>query len=117
MNILAVDDNPDVLRFLESTLSENYSIKTCESVREASKTLTKFTPDLLILDIVMNEIDGQVFAELVRELHPEIKILMITGNHGFLENTVDRKFPVLYKPIMRANLIKEVEKVFNERKK
>lgn len=111
MNILAIDDNPDVLQFLANSLSPLYCIKTCPSVKDAGQVLKTFHPNLMILDIVMNEIDGQVFAELVNELHPEIKILLITGHHDFSAHAIGYTFPIVYKPILKKTLLAEVEKL------
>jgi two-component system C4-dicarboxylate transport response regulator DctD len=110
-NILVIDDNQDILDFLKSSLETLYEVKTCASVREASKLLKSFHPDLMILDIVMSEIDGQVFAELVRELHPEIKVLMITGHHYLSPDSKDTPFPVIYKPFLKNTLLHEVERL------
>lgn len=52
--ILVVDDDPDILDLLSYNLSrEGFKIKSVESSKDALATSIKFSPDLIILDIMM----------------------------------------------------------------
>ncbi|MFW5691246.1 MAG: response regulator transcription factor [Chloroflexota bacterium] len=67
-NILAVDDDPDVLGTLERVLQrEGFDVKTVNSGRKALDYLEKNQqPDLVILDIIMPEMDGITVCRQIR---------------------------------------------------
>ncbi len=64
--ILIVDDEPDILEFLEYNLAkEGFNVVTAADGEEALKVAEKEKPDLIILDIMMPKIDG---VEVCRQL-------------------------------------------------
>lgn len=65
--ILIVDDDPDILEMLEYNLEkEGYEVKTAPDGKKGFETARKFTPDLILLDIMMPYIDGIETARLIR---------------------------------------------------
>ena len=75
--ILLVDDEPDILEFMEYNLKkENYGIVKASNGREAIEKAKKEHPDLIILDIMMPEMDGIETCRMLREM-PEFKNTMI----------------------------------------
>ncbi len=65
--ILAVDDDPAVLRIVDSYLSRHdFTVKTAASGEEALKILKTLTPSLLILDVMMPGISGYDLCHLVK---------------------------------------------------
>ena len=75
--ILLVDDEPDILEFMEYNLKkENYEIFKAANGREAIEKAKKEHPDLIILDIMMPEMDGIETCRMLREI-PEFKNTMI----------------------------------------
>lgn len=57
--ILIVDDEEDILQFLEYNLKkENFDVRTALSGRLAIDIATQFRPELIILDVMMPELDG-----------------------------------------------------------
>jgi two-component system, OmpR family, response regulator RpaA len=66
--IMAVDDEPDVLNTVGRVLErDNFEIQLCTNGHEALRLLEKRTPNLLILDIVMPEIDGITLCKQLRD--------------------------------------------------
>lgn len=77
LKILLVDDEPDILEFMEYNLKkENYEVFKAGNGREAIKTAKKEKPDLIILDIMMPEMDGIETCHALRAI-PEFKNTMI----------------------------------------
>ncbi len=56
--VLIVDDTPDSIEILEGVLNDNYSIKAARNGKMALKIAEKTTPDIILLDIMMPEMDG-----------------------------------------------------------
>jgi two-component system alkaline phosphatase synthesis response regulator PhoP len=64
--VLVVDDDSDILELLEYNLSrEGFKVKTVEESSEAIAVAENFSPDLIILDVMMPHPNG---IELCREL-------------------------------------------------
>ncbi len=75
--ILLVDDEPDILEFMEYNLKkENYQVFKASNGREAIAKAKKEHPDLIILDIMMPEQDGIETCRQLRDL-PEFKKTLI----------------------------------------
>lgn len=65
--VLAVDDDPAVLRIIESQLTRNdFSVKTAPSAEEALKILKEITPAVLILDVTMEGMSGYDLCHMVK---------------------------------------------------
>ena len=65
--VLAVDDDPAVLRIIESQLTRNdFVVKTAASGGEALEILKKLTPSVLILDVMMEGISGYDLCHVVK---------------------------------------------------
>lgn len=79
--VLAIDDNPDMTSLLQDILSENYNVITATNGHSGLRLATKYTPDLIICDIMMPGTDG---LECCRKLKEEtttshIPILILTA--------------------------------------
>lgn len=67
--ILLVDDEPDILELIEYNLEkEGYKVKTASNGKEALKKVEKFSPDLILLDVMMPEMDGIETCIALREM-------------------------------------------------
>jgi two-component system alkaline phosphatase synthesis response regulator PhoP len=66
VKILIVDDEQDILEFIEyNLLKEGYQVTTANNGREGLKVAKEIQPNLIILDIMMPGLDG---VEVCREL-------------------------------------------------
>ena len=78
ITILLVDDEPDILEIVGYNLSsEGYHVITAENGAKAVKLAKKKTPDLIILDVMMPEMDGIEACEQIRKI-PELQNTIIT---------------------------------------
>jgi len=80
--ILAVDDMPEILSFVNNALKNNYKILAAPSAKAALKIMETQKPDLFILDIDMPEMDGFELATRIRQSpdHATTPIIFLTGN-------------------------------------
>ena len=67
--LLLVDDEPGVRESVQAYLEDNeeWQVTTASNAEEAWKILQQETPDLIISDIMMPQIDGYQFLEQIRE--------------------------------------------------
>jgi two-component system response regulator VicR len=80
--ILIVDDEIDVVEVIEMLLkSESYEVLKAYDGKEALGILEEETPDLVILDIMMPEIDGVEVCRRMRKLDKmsDIPIIMFSA--------------------------------------
>jgi len=67
--ILLVDDDPDILEFIEYNLvKEGYEVSTASNGIEALEKAKKVLPDLILLDVMMPEMDGVETCSKLREI-------------------------------------------------
>ena len=65
--VLAVDDDPAVLRIIESQLSRHeIVVKTAANGEEALRILRELVPAVMILDVMMDGISGYDLCHLVK---------------------------------------------------
>ncbi|MBU2510474.1 response regulator [bacterium] len=64
--ILAVDDDLANLNIITEILSDDYDVKTVESGEKALSVIDDFSPDLVLLDIMMPGIDGYEVCKIIR---------------------------------------------------
>jgi CheY-like chemotaxis protein len=83
--ILIVDDEPDIVSYLEMILEDNgYATLVARDGNEALEAVRRERPDLVTLDISMPEASGTRFYKEVRT-DPELKsipIFIVTGVTG-----------------------------------
>ena len=69
IKILLVDDEPDILEIVGYNLkNEGYLVYTAKNGVEGLKTAKKITPNLILLDIMMPEMDGIEACEKIRTI-------------------------------------------------
>lgn len=76
--ILLVDDEPDILEFISYNLKkEGYEVTTSNNGKEAIELAKTLTPDLIILDVMMPEMDGIETCHEIRNID-KLKNTLIT---------------------------------------
>jgi DNA-binding response OmpR family regulator len=117
--ILVVDDDPDIVEATRLFLAkEGHQIEAAYNRQEALKKVTSFKPDLLILDVIMEQPDdGFTIAQELRRAGNKVPILMLTSVEtvsGLSFGKDDEMVPVddfQSKPIEPAKLIEKVNKL------
>jgi two-component system response regulator AtoC len=79
-SILVVDDEPSMLRYLQTLLEvDSYEVWTAANGKEAVERLQKGPlPDLVLLDLLMPELDGLQTLERLRQMHSGMKVVMLS---------------------------------------
>lgn len=82
-NIVAVDDSGLVLKMLIKVLGEKYELHVFNGGRRALQFLKDRTPDLIILDIDMPEINGYEMLKMIKEKEhlQNVPVIFLTSNN------------------------------------
>ncbi|MDX2464527.1 MAG: diguanylate cyclase [Porticoccus sp.] len=80
--ILTVDDHPVNLAFIKGLLEDDYIVYTATSGLEAIDCCHKYLPDIVLLDVFMEGMDGLETCRLLKasELLADIPVIFITGS-------------------------------------
>lgn len=79
-SILIVDDEPDVLGFMQELLErKGYLVRTATGGAQALVVLAENAPDLLITDLRMPVMDGLELLARVREQNPNLPSIVLTA--------------------------------------
>ena len=77
--ILAIDDNPQLIKMIRLCLErQDYEIIAAYSGSEGLRKFQDNHPDLVILDIKMPDMDGWEICRSLREMSPNVPILILT---------------------------------------
>jgi two-component system nitrogen regulation response regulator NtrX len=86
--ILIVDDEESVRNSLAGVMKdEGYEVVAAASGREGIDLLHEAQPSIALLDIAMPEMDGIETLRRLKEIRPDLPVVMITG-HGTIETAV-----------------------------
>ncbi|MGB2875160.1 MAG: response regulator [Gaiellaceae bacterium] len=80
--VLIVDDDPRLREYIRVNLEmEGYSVREAGSAEEGLAVLEESTPDLVLLDVMMPEVDGWEMLRRVQERHGvgTIPVIMFSG--------------------------------------
>jgi len=79
--ILVVDDEPEVRQLMEHFLTERgYEVRIAENGRLGLLALDTFTPDVVLLDMHMPEMDGLETLKHIAARLPTLPVIMVTVN-------------------------------------
>jgi excisionase family DNA binding protein len=81
--ILIVDDDTEIVELLEDVLDRDgrFEVQTASSGYEAGMATEKFRPELILLDYMLPDVNGNIVCQAIRK-NPEfenIKIIIVSG--------------------------------------
>jgi two-component system alkaline phosphatase synthesis response regulator PhoP len=117
-NILVIDDEPDILEFVERVLKDaGYSIVKAKDAKQGLAILHSEKIDLVLLDIMLPEFDGWQLMQIMKsdERLKKIPVAMLTARVdaydkiiGLKEGAVD----YICKPFTAEQLLKRIDEIF-----
>jgi two-component system OmpR family response regulator len=120
-SILIVDDNRTLLEVFDIVLKRSgYQTFTASGGRECLGLLTNILPDLILLDIMMEPIDGwETLAEIKKDIRTNnIPVIVVTGKQPTsdeIETHMDEIEDYVIKPITLKGLSDLVLNFFKRR--
>lgn len=117
--ILVIDDEREMLVSYEKILTkEGFQVVTSNSAEDAQKKLSKdHNFSLVISDLKMPGMDGMELIPVIKEHHPHLPIIMVTG-FGTLDTAIESvksgAFDFIEKPFTRSKLLDSINKALVE---
>ncbi len=113
LRILVVEDNDELRQYLQQTLSEEYTVRTCINGKEALKVVEEYKPDLILADIMMPVMRGDELCAAIKNnietSHiPVILLTALTDEKEVMEGLKTGADEYILKPfhtgILKANI-------------
>jgi len=110
--VLLVDDNRDLLQFLERLMAESgWELLAAESASEARKIVAKRKPNAALLDYMLPDGNGVELAQQLKQSIPNLQVIMMTGSMLAPEEEAiceEHDFPVLRKPFLATDVMNQI---------
>ena len=112
LRLLIADDEQEFASTLVTRLElRNFSVKMVGSGHEAIEEVDREEPDVMLLDLKMPDLDGLEVLARIRENHPDLKVIFLTG-HATLEKGIEAvklgATDFMEKPVDMDKLIEKV---------
>ncbi|KAA5823679.1 response regulator [Algibacter amylolyticus] len=119
--VLVIDDNPDILQYLEGVLEKTYDIIYAENGQEGIEKALKYVPDLIISDIMMPKKSGIDLCEVLKNetttTHIPIILLSAKSNEESIKEGYETGADdYIIKPFNSQILLARVKNLIDSRK-
>lgn len=119
---LVVDDSSVVRQTLEKMLQRfgdpDDRILSAESSEEALEVFREEKPDVVLLDIMLPDVDGDQTAQVMSDENPDTRVVVVTGlmedDPRVQEMTTKGVFDVLQKPIHSSDVEQLIRRLEQE---
>ena len=111
--VLIVDDEPGNIRILSNILAEDYLLSAATNAEQALTLAKSQSPDLILLDMVMPDLDGLAVCKALKagEETRDIPVIFVTSmndpeneERGLLAGAVDYIRKPVSPPIVKARV-------------
>jgi len=110
--VLLVDDNRDLLHFLERLMADaGWKLLTAESASEARKLMAAERPNAALLDYMLPDGNGVELGVEFLQQQPRMLVIMMTGTILPPEEEAlceEHNFPVLRKPFLASDVMNQI---------
>ena len=120
--ILIIDDSEIAQKLLLTILEhENYEVKVANDAFQAFEVLTKFKPDIILLDIMMPKMDGYEFTKKIKCLDdfnsiPIILVTALNDQESKIKGLQAGAEEFISKPIDRIELLVRIKNLIKIKK-
>ena len=78
-SVLIVDDEIGARESLKMILKNDYEVSLARNAEEAFSKIKEHSPDVILLDILLPDLDGLKVLERIKQNDPDMVVIMITG--------------------------------------
>lgn len=117
--LLIVDDEPDMLDFLERVLRRRFTVSRASSAEDALERLAQVPHEVLLTDQKMPRVSGLEMLERIRDLYPTMVRVLISGFTDVpdIQRAIDRCgiHNYILKPVDSQRLLEAVDQAYKVR--
>lgn len=113
--VLIVDDIPENIQTLGEMIKDfDLDVKIAEGGQEAINIIDSFTPDIILLDLMMPHVNGWDVIDHVREKYNKNEMVIIVVSLLSNKDNIDECYELgandyIIKPVIKARLISSIE--------
>lgn len=113
--VLIVDDIPENIQNLGEMIKDfDLDVKIAEGGQEAINIIDTYTPDIILLDLMMPHVNGWDVIDHVREKYNKNEMVIIVVSLLSNKDNIDECYELgandyIIKPVIKARLISSIE--------
>lgn len=115
--VLLVDDQIELVRLLETVLTESgYTVipafdgqQAVDKFKENSNAI-----DIILMDIIMPRKDGVKAYHEISSLKPDVKVIFMTGFPSDILGEVNNRLELVVKPFMPFEIVRKIREKLDE---
>lgn len=113
--VLIVDDIPENIQNLGEMIKDfDLDVKIAEGGQEAIDIIDSYTPDIILLDLMMPRVNGWDVTEHVREKYSKNEMVIIVVSLLNNKDNIDECYDMgindyITKPVIKARLTSSIE--------
>ena len=113
--VLIVDDIPENIQILGEMIKDfDLDVKIAEGGEEAIEIIDSFTPDIILLDLMMPRVNGWDVIDHVREKYSKNEMVIIVVSLLSNKDNIDECYELgandyIIKPVIKARLTSAIE--------
>ena len=116
--ILVVDYNSNTRALFRAILAKNgFAVAEAKEGQEALEQIHEFTPNVVLMDIMMPGVAGNELVETIKEWHPEMEVIMITSidQEEIKQECLEKgAFDLLVKPVTQEQLLSTIHRALEK---
>ena len=119
IKVLLVDDEPHFVKLLAERLAgRGFNVETAGGGSEAIERAQEEPYDAIVLDLLMPEMDGLETLKQLKEINPDLQVILLTG-HGTIDQGVEAMklgaMDFVEKPADFKELLEKIKKAKDKR--
>ena len=119
VKVLLVDDEPHFVKLLAERLAgRGFNVETAGGGSEAIERAQEEPYDAIVLDLLMPEMDGLETLKQLKEINPDLQVILLTG-HGTIDKGVEAiklgAMDFVEKPADFKELLEKIKKAKDKR--
>ncbi len=115
IKVMVVDDEPHIRKILQTVISRNSAFEVvagCDNMTEALLMFNEKRPQVVFMDIEINQSSGIDCAKVIAGIDPDVKIIFATAHSEYMANAFELyAFDYLVKPFDMKRIEHTLEKL------